>query len=347
MRRWERVRERLQAAQPEFPDSALWRRIEASRAGAALVELPRETSRFVARAILYGVGIGALGLAYAASRSTPSVPEVQRPGFSWSLPLFPEAAFAQGSQTKHFAAIPPPDGRKVRPGRWIYEWNLRHDVGQGANPRIADTVTIRRGTLRNEPVWLVTTSIHRTSTRGGGRLDSLYLKARDLGALRGATFWYRPGELINATSMDFEPGILRWRFRVPGGSGRDTTAVLRLPAEYTAPPLLFGLLSILVAGLELRDGWSAGIPFLFPRTDRLEADSVVGVYWFNLRVVGRERVRVPAGTFDCWRVAFSIPSQRESVTELWIDRKEGFLVQESPGPLSYSTEGRKLVAVLP
>jgi len=103
-------------------------------------------------------------------------------------------------------------------------------------------------------------------------------------------------------------------------------------------------LPVLLNGLALHDGWSGAIPYLVPRGDRMALE----VFWMNLRVAGRKRLTVPAGTFDCWRLVLAEPPEKkEGITEFWIDREGGFLVQETPGPASYSTSGRKLIAILP
>jgi len=52
----------------------------------------------------------------------------------------------------------------------------------------------------------------------------------------------------------------------------------------------------------------------------------------QLRVTGEERVRVPAGTFDCWRMTIS---HSGGVIDYWVRKSDGIavrLVERNPPP---------------
>jgi hypothetical protein len=208
---------------------------------------------------------------------------------------------------------------------------------------IADTVTIRPGQIRGTPAWIMTQLLHRTRGRGAGRLDSLYLSAGDLRPLRSALFWARPDRLDSAMVMDFDGGKLRWNYRVPGGAGRDTTVIMRLPDQYYT--IWTEMMPFLLNGLRLSDEWSGAVPMLMPTIGRVHSDSLAPVFWVDLRVRKRERVTVPAGTFECWRVTLSFPPKGDAVDIFWIDTRTGILVKRAPADFPHT--GRELVAILP
>jgi hypothetical protein len=155
------------------------------------------------------------------------------------------------------------------------------------------------------------------------------------------------------TEADLSRGTLRWRYRIPGGAGRDTTVTLRLPSgngtAWRGGGAWSNQLPILLGGLGLEKSWSGGVPLLLPRTDRAEPDSTVALGWMDLRVSGRKMVTVPAGRFDCWLVTLTFPpdGEGESAMDFWVDVRTGALVREDPGKLTYLSRARELAAILP
>jgi hypothetical protein len=343
MRRWDRVRD-------------LWGRIAVSRARGGTVELPRERGRMLARAGLLGAMAGAVFLVWLARDRRPADDMNAIAGFDWGWPLVPEAVLAQTPQVDHLPAMPSPDGTRLRPGRWVYNWTLvrGHKSASDGLPPIADTVTLRQGSFGGEAAWLATFYLHRTGGAGVGRLDSLYLRFSDLQPFREAMFAVRADRLETAMEMETDAtrGTFRWRYRVPGGNGRDTTVELRLPpasgawrqggAWHTQLPILLG-------GLPLGERRSGAVPMLGLAIHQIKADGVVPLWWMNVRVKDRKQVTVPAGRFDCWIVALSFPEsgREESFLEVSVDVRSGILVKEVPGADSYSSRGRELAAILP
>jgi hypothetical protein len=47
----------------------------------------------------------------------------------------------------------------------------------------------------------------------------------------------------------------------------------------------------------------------------------------NLRVVGRQRVSVPAGTFDCWRVEMESHLGDTQRWTMWVSRDQGWTIK--------------------
>jgi hypothetical protein len=348
MPRWDVVRQRLAAGRNAQVGQELWQRIEATRAREATVHLPREGARLLPRLGLYATVALAAALTFA-SRDRPAASEVLTTSITnWGWPLLPEAAFAQGNQVKHLPAIASPDGSRLKPGQWVYSWTPAREDHPRDLPRMADTVTIRRGSFRDEAVWLVTQMVGPASGKGAGRLDSLYLNISNLRPLRHALLPYRSDRFQRWGSMDFEGDSLRWQFRLPGSGipGRDTVVTALLTVDYAA---VWSGFPLLLSGIQFAKSWVGAVPMLQGSIDWSGHDSPVHVYWIDLRVRGRERLTVPAGTFDCWRISESMPGYQDgrSFTELWVDRRSGILVKETPGPLSDSAHGRELAAILP
>jgi hypothetical protein len=348
MRRWNGVREELRRGGGTASSGDLWQRIEASRSVGATLELPSETHRTLSRVGLYGMLAVASWLALLATRTNPlyTIPTAAVP--DWSRPFLPEAALAQVAGTPHLPAIGPLDGSRLKPGRWVYAWTPTREQRGGAFPKMADTLTIRRGTFRDDTVWVVTQLVGRTSGQGSGRLDSLYLNLSNLRPLRHALLAHALDRFQRAGAMDLEKDTLRWRFRLPGGGipGRDTVVTALLTEDYAA---VWSGLPLVLNGIQFAKNWAGAVPMLLPSIDWSGRDSPVHIYWIDLRVTRRERVTVPAGTFDCWRISQMIPGNdaRKSISELWVDSRSGVLVKEVQGGLSYSPHGRELTAILP
>jgi hypothetical protein len=348
MARWDAVRKRLTDARDLPVGDRLWQKIEATRSREASVDLPREGWRALPRLGLYALVAGAAALVFGLQKRSPAPEVLATSTIDWSWPLLPAIAFAQGNQVKHLPAIGPVDGTRLAQGRWVYAWIPARGVKAGDLPAFADTVTIRRGTFRDEAVWVVTQLVVRTSGQGTGRIDSLYLNLSTLRPLRHALLPYRSDRFQRWGAMDFERDSLRWQFRLPGGGipGRDTVVTAVLPADYAA---VWPGFPLLLSGIQFVKNWTGAVPMLQGSIDWSGHDSPVHVYWIDLRVKGRERVTVPAGTFDCWRISATIPGNedRKSITELWVDSRSGALVKETPGGLSYFSHGRELAAILP
>ena len=350
MHRWNQVRDRLRQNGRMASSSELWQRIAASRSGGATMALPPERPRILPRLGLYGpLALALLVVLFPSGTNAPPLLPADS-AVDWSWPFLPQAVLAQGASAPHLPAIGLPDGSRLRPGRWVYEWPLTDESPPGAFP-LTDIVTVRRGNLRDETVWLVTRRIHRMSGRGTGRLDSLYLNLSNLRPLRHALVVPDGADHFRlAGSMDLGRDSMRWQFMVPGsgmpGQGRDTVVTALLPADYATVGQGF---SLLLNGIHFAKNWAGAVPMLLPSIDWSGHDSPARIYWIDLRVTGREQVTVPAGRFDCWRISETTPGSedRKSIGEVWVDVRSGVVVREAPGGISISRHGRELNAILP
>ena len=48
----------------------------------------------------------------------------------------------------------------------------------------------------------------------------------------------------------------------------------------------------------------------------------------DLRVIGKDRVTVPAGTFDCWRIEVQTPRWDIERSLIWVSRDKGWLIKQ-------------------
>jgi hypothetical protein len=348
MPEWKAVRERLRRQGGPSLSSDIWRRIEASRAGGAAVELPAEHHRMLPRVVLYAALLVASILALIPPATNAPTPVPTNSVIAWGWPFLPEAVLAQAANAPHLPAIGAPDGSRLKEGQWVYTWTPTKQSIARDFPEMADTLTIRRGTFRDEAVWLVTRRIRRVTGQGTGRFDSLYLRITDLRPLRHALLVPKLDRLRVGASMDFQRDSLRWQFALPGTGrpGRDTVLTAHLPSGYTTVWIGFPLL---LNGLEFGAHWEGAVPMLVPSIDWSSHDSPVHIHWFDLRVTGRERITVPAGRFDCWRISETLPGNkdRKMIGVLWVDTRSGVVVKESPSAIAYPPGGRVLAAILP
>ena len=49
-------------------------------------------------------------------------------------------------------------------------------------------------------------------------------------------------------------------------------------------------------------------------------------FWWELKVIGEDRVTVPAGAFDCWKVVHLADGEPDLVS--WVDKRSGWIVRE-------------------
>jgi hypothetical protein len=205
--------------------------------------------------------------------------------------LFVAASAIAASATKTVSAqVPtvdttqhrfPVDASALRPGQFVYETSLERN----ATTTILGTrtVTVARTTYNAAPAWLL---LETRSTNGILSTDSLIVDISGLHPLHWSS----------------SQGLARLAAEFRGDSVFGATA---------APPGRRSIVSVIPSGtmvssamletalrlLPLQTGWEDSTTVL---SLTLSNTSVVPT---RLSVIGEDRVRVPAGTFDCWVVA--------------------------------------------
>lgn len=308
--------------EPLEAGDAMLERIVASRDSGTRFILPgddssihgsnrRRVSLVAAAAILISV-VGAaslvrmLGDRATATRDT-TTPPPPITAFFVSVGVLPSSAAAQELPRARAMALDP---TRLAPGTLVYErrWHRPSgDVVSGGR----GVLEISTATLQGEGAWLVR-SIWRDLQGGpnddGVRLyaESVYVDQRTLRpvARRVHAVPYRRypditivqrfrGDSVLGEMTISRPGIRRPIAREVRGLGDRV-----IPSEALGPFYL--------SGVDIDASWQAELGHLGWAVVPTDV-----VYPVSMRVVGSDRVTVPAGTFDCWKVAVVIGGRRQ------------------------------------
>jgi hypothetical protein len=230
--------------------------------------------------------------------------------------LGPEALLAQGSTDgPRFPQVSVADAPRLRPGRWVYQWR---GIGPGSQVGVRrDSFAIRPAVFEGEPAWLLITH-WRLDRPGAAMVDSAWQARNDLRPL-AATMHVPAGSRL--TTRFFVDSVVRLWER-PDGSVEHTAAAVDGPPPWNsglafgggrAEPVLFQL-------ARLDRHWTGSVPHLGVANTR----ELVRL-WFDYRVTGRERVEVPAGAFDAWKVESAYGT--DMAVTYWVSVKDGTLVK--------------------
>lgn len=324
-----RLREFAEAIKPELRatstpelDDALLRRILVSREAGTRIILPEvaERRRPVARLVVAGVVAAALLLVVLPIvRRTSSSPD----DLSSVSSFLSSAAFAQIPKGGNTPELPPVQLTRpgaMRPLTLELARHLRDSSGKIASELTA-TISVVADDVEGTPAWRMTAS-SRDVTAGQQRLsvETTYVARTNLRLLRRAVHVspYRRFGRIN----------IRQEFRGDSVSGRMTTdapsigegrpIARRLPPQF-APYLSEAMAPLLLMPAPLSAGWTGSASMLgwavIPR------DFFVPV---ELRVEGEERVHVPAGEFDCWRLSIRFAGRQ---INYWARKSDGLGVR--------------------
>ena len=239
------------------------------------------------------------------------------------------------------------DGTRLRP--MTLEYGTTHWVDDLAPSHAPGSLRLelRPATWQSRPAWVVVNHLApNRMTREGPTADSLFVDRRDLGIL---------GAVRNAPRTSYrvhrDSGYVRFRIandvRVREWEDPIEPAVrarnpLFLPVAFAALPLDEGWRAT-VETMDIRAAWSS-----YTGRRRANGERTVGRSTTALQVVGRERITVPAGTFDAWRLraqtrheVTGLPAVREAPELMWVSRKEGVLLRikrtRAEGDTRYTT----------
>jgi hypothetical protein len=333
---------------PEAPKDLL-ERILASRAAGVRVALPvaarsvasRRTVRYAAAAAILA---GVVWLGWQVVTTRPGVEsEVPPVWVIGSMSFIPSTAFGQErfppTRSPRYPLIAQIQPTRVRAGRWTYEGTSVGDgvftTSQGP-PR---TIVIAAGTFEGQPVWVVSSSVKM--------LDTVLVDRATLRPLR----YVRPmlhTRLVQRYSRDSVDEVL---YLSPPPKERERTlrGAAVLPDLGVSPMVVSWSphsLEVLVQALPLGRSWRGSV---YSANWVTMATRFPTFTTLDLRVTGTERVTVPAGTFDCWRLE---AREADDKSVLWVSQDQGWLVMRrhtsSDGSGRFRTEWvneTRLVAV--
>ena len=335
--RWFRSRDRrledwAEAIQPELramespaPSEALLDRILASRAGDARVILPDvddRPRRAWSRLVIPAVCAAAL-LVLAIPFRRPSLvgndgsSSVERVATEW-IPT--SVAFAQtersGAPLIQFANVD-----RLRPVTLEYARSWR-DSARREVARTTSVVTLQPTVSDGLPAWLL---VSRNTGVSDGRpllaVDSVTVRRSDLRLLRRTSLLspYRRYDEISIT-QDYRANRIDGRMIATGRNVRRAQRSFeRTLSTELRPYLVDAFGPVLLGAVSLHAGWRGAATMVgwAVRDDDVSMP-------IELQVLGEDVVDVPAGRFDCWRLAIRYGGRTLS---FWVRQSDGVAVR--------------------
>jgi hypothetical protein len=216
-------------------------------------------------------------------------------------------------------AEPPRDGpiaynaSQIRTGTFTYRTRSITD-GVFTSVHAPSSITVSRTTWKGANAFI---AVRQGPPNTGLHLDSLIVSANGPSALHFAS-WYL---------TQHPPGSIRAEF----DSASITIAMSRLDTVATLPfHLIVGQLPYGFAGtfavpaLPLANGWHGEIEIAPPIHPRAYSFFQRPPETIRLRVIGRETIRVPAGSFDCWKLQVGSPEDRSF---MWVSTMTHLVVR--------------------
>ena len=331
---WRRtaLRNFAEAIQPELramvtpePDPALLQRILASRAAGARIILPEapEPPRPAAR--LFTVGAIAAVLLLLVVPVLRRIPANPRDVTSVSF-LLGSAAFAETPQPTGPPELPslPPivftRAGALRPLSLDMVRQVRDSAGT-LTDELTATLSVAADSLSGTPAWRVTSTAQLAA--GEQRrvsVESLYVARADLRMLRRSVHMspYRRFDRINIQQR-FPGDSVTGRMTTDGPSiGPGRPIGRELPSRF-GPFVSEAMVTLVLMPAPLAAGWTGSASLL--------GWAVIPHDFFipmEFRVVATERVRVPAGEFDCWRLSLAFAGRRLTY---WARQSDGLGVR--------------------
>lgn len=316
----EAIRPELQALAVPEPSAELLGRILASRRAGARVILPhmRDQTRRDRRPFVLAAAVAAV-LVVLVMRGRASGESFASSGFLSGV------AFAQ-ERVAHVAALPPmrvTHATALRRMTIELERHVRDSAGGARRSRV--TIGVTAEVVAGIAAWRITLTDGETvEGRAGLKAETLYVARADLRLLRRDVHvspYRRYGRINIAQRFSGDSITGRMTTDQPSiGAGRPIGT--RLPAEF-GPYIPDALQPLFLMSTPLQRDWSAGASVLGWAVVPNDVFTPI-----ELRVTGEERIQVPAGTFDCWRVDVAV-SGRTIV--YWARKSDGLGVRVQNG----------------
>lgn len=346
----EAIRGELQALVPQEPSPRLLQRILDSRAAGVRVALPR-IRRSYTRWLVGALATAAV-LALVLSTGGPVRPSTSPEGdyqdIARVLGFWPPYAMAQ-------EAGPPPPPRyeparplhagSVRAGTWIYQIGSAFDDGS-AKYRGRLKVVVRSAEWDGRPAWVVSQQQLRvrdsnldTTDWIRGAADTMYADLQTLRPIRYASVGTQ-FRLIHRFVWDTVYEALD----IGGAHPRSWRVHAEIRGPVDAPLVLrwrWFDVALLLQALPLDREWLGSV-YSVGLVGRDPGGAAIVP--LDLRVEGGERIEVPAGTFDCWRIVAH--DGRERVLTFWASKDRGWLIKEQERGPDWRAE-RALVSSTP
>ena len=241
--------------------------------------------------------------------------------------LFAQAALP-ANQTSNSVGLPKP-AMNLPTGTWKYR---EENVIRGI-PKRNDHSTFSVSIKDDGGAWTVTTAYEFPE----GPVTDVSTLDKGTLILRKEAFkhFLHPGQPWKpvAIELDFTDNKVTGTMKYV--SGQDKPVAMELGGPVFADPAGW------IGCLPLADGYST--TFQYFDVDRLPIKPQATIKRVQLKVVGAERVTVPAGTFDSYKIELTAADGRSSKETVWITKDSRILVKASGSDELYGTVTTELV----
>ncbi|HEV8498509.1 MAG TPA: hypothetical protein VGQ56_16655 [Gemmatimonadaceae bacterium] len=196
------------------------------------------------------------------------------------------------------------DATALRPGQFVYETSLERN--STTTVLGARTVTVARTTYNAAPAWLL------LETRSGDGIPTTDSLLTDLTALHPLHWSSTQG--LSRLAAEFRGDTVFGATAAPS-SRRSIVAVVPSGTMVSS-----AMLETALRLLPLQTGWEDSTTALSITL------SATGIIPTRFTVIGEDRVRVPAGTFDCWVVAVHADAARGLY---WVTKRDPEIVRSA------------------
>ena len=319
----EAIQPELAALRTPSPSGQLRDRILADRAAGGRVILPAESSRSpgaVGRYMIAAVAVIAGLLVLPLYRSSREGALDMQPVASISF-LGNVAHAEQPAGAPRLPAAFPIHPERIHAGTLRYRGAFNDSTGRVVKT-VESELSVSLDSSQGKPMWRVV-KVDRAFADGSSSIsaETVFVRQTDLGLMTRAVHVrpYRSRSLWNGINIEQRAigDSIAGRMTLDDVKGMRPIA-RRLPPAY-APFLSDALTPIYLAAVPLSATWRGSVTLLGWAV--IPKDVLHPV---ELRVTGEERVRVPAGTFDCWRMTVSYSG---GVVDYWVRKSDGIAVR--------------------
>jgi hypothetical protein len=335
---------------PDPPAYLLTRILESRRSGAR-VALPRPRPDYTPWMVIALTAAAALALVMSTSsheRPQAGIDSAYQ-DVAAALSFWPRAAMAQQPgppRAPRYELVRHLDAdRAVHAGTWRYDvCTTIDDALTKCRSRL--TIEVRESQREQRPAWLM---IQRLATvrDWSPRLDTIHVPPDTTYFTRQTLrpiAWSIVGHSIRV-ERHFDFDSVHETLDITGPDARSWRVSGSLPGAADAPLVLRWArydVALLLQALPLARGWrgsvySVGLIGPAPRGSPFPP--------LDMKVVASDRIDVPAGRFDCWRVEMRIGD--ETAATLWASKDHGWLVKATQGGPEWRTESRLVSATPP
>ena len=315
----EAIRPELAGLRTPRASSALRERMLADRATGARVILPVERAapllgrRYLIAAVAVIVGLLVLPL-YRASRNDAWDGEPVSP-----LALIGNVAHAgQPTGSPRLPAAFPIHPERIHAGTIRYHRVFNDSTGR-VERTVESVLSVTADSSQGTPAWrLVRFDRESSASAPVVNAETVLVRRSDLGLMTRMVHVrpYRRWKGINIEQRAIGDSLVG-RMTLDDIQGMRPIA-RRLPSAY-APFLSDALTPLYLTTIPLSAGWQGSVTLLGWAVVPKDV-----LHPVELRVTGEERVKVAAGTFDCWRMTVGYMG---SVIEYWVRKSDGLAVR--------------------